>query len=111
MCGILGIFGPDPVAPDILNGLVAIQHRGQDAAGIATMDNRVHIQKRSPFPYTYIASLANDTIGCLPDREGQRLGGYQTWMGLHSFAEVGTGERVADEVVRMLRTLKHQDRE
>ena len=46
MCGILGIFGPDPVAPDILNGLVAIQHRGQDAAGIATMDSRVHIQKR-----------------------------------------------------------------
>ncbi len=46
MCGILGILGPEPVAPDILNGLVALQHRGQDAAGIATLDGRVHIQKR-----------------------------------------------------------------
>ncbi|MHC4222754.1 MAG: amidophosphoribosyltransferase [Planctomycetota bacterium] len=46
MCGIIGIVGPAPVAPDILNGLVAIQHRGQDAAGIATMDSRVHIRKR-----------------------------------------------------------------
>jgi len=46
MCGILGILGPEPVAPDILNGLVAIQHRGQDAGGIATMDSRVHLRKR-----------------------------------------------------------------
>jgi len=33
------------------------------------------------------------------------MGGYQTWMGLHSYAEEGTGERVADEVVKMLNEL------
>jgi len=65
----------------------------------------VDIKKRSPFRYTYIASLSNDWIGYLPDREGHRLGGYQTWTGLHSYAEPGTGERVADEAVRILNEL------
>jgi amidophosphoribosyltransferase len=46
MCGIIGIVGPEDVSSDILNGLVAIQHRGQDAAGIATMDGRSHLRKR-----------------------------------------------------------------
>lgn len=66
------------------------------------------IKARSPFRYTYIAELANDWIGYLPDRDGHALGGYQTWMGLHSFAEEGTGERVADEIVAMLRELAEQ---
>ncbi|MEM8883528.1 MAG: amidophosphoribosyltransferase [Planctomycetota bacterium] len=47
MCGILGIVGPGRAAPDILNGLMAIQHRGQDAAGLATFDDsRMHLIKR-----------------------------------------------------------------
>ena len=37
------------------------------------------------------------------------MGGYQTWMGLHSFAEVGTGERVVDEVVDLLNELAQLD--
>jgi len=65
----------------------------------------VEIKSRSPSRYTCIAELANDWIGYLPDREGHRLGGYQTWMGLHSYAEPGTGERLADEAVRMLNEL------
>jgi amidophosphoribosyltransferase len=46
MCGILGILGPEPVAPHILNGLVALQHRGQDAGGIATFSSRLHLRKK-----------------------------------------------------------------
>ena len=65
----------------------------------------VDIKKRSPFKNTFVAELANDWIGYLPDREAHRLGGYQTWMGLHSYAEPGTGERVADDVVAMLKEL------
>ncbi len=64
------------------------------------------IKQRSPFERTYVAELSNDWIGYLPDREAHALGGYQTWMGLHSDAEVGTGERVADEIVEMLKALK-----
>ena len=66
------------------------------------------IKRRSPFPNTYIAELANDWIGYLPDREGHRLGGYQTWTGFHSYVEPGTGERVADEAVKMLEELAGQ---
>ena len=63
------------------------------------------IKRRSPFKRTVIAELANDWIGYLPDREAHQLGGYQTWTGLHSYAEPGTGERIADEAVAMLREL------
>jgi hypothetical protein len=65
----------------------------------------VEIKKRSPFPKTVVAELANDWIGYLPNLEAHQLGGYQTWMGLHSYAEPGTGERVADAVVSMLEEL------
>jgi len=63
------------------------------------------IKHRSPFPHTVVAELANDWIGYLPDREAHKLGGYQSWTGLHSCAEVGTGERMADEAVRILEEL------
>lgn len=64
------------------------------------------IKNRSPFRHTYVAELANDWIGYLPNLEAHKLGGYQVWTGLHSYAEPGTGERVVDEVVDMLRQLK-----
>jgi len=63
------------------------------------------IKLRSPFPYTVVVELANDWIGYLPDRQAHKLGGYQTWMGLHSYAEVGTGEQMAEETVDMLQRL------
>lgn len=63
------------------------------------------IKNRSPFRYTFIAELANDWIGYLPNLEGHKLGGYQVWSGYHSYAEAGTGERMADEIVNMLNAL------
>jgi hypothetical protein len=65
----------------------------------------VDIKRRSPFRHTVVAELANDWIGYLPNREAHEFGGYQTWMGLHSYAEPGTGERAADAVVDMLKEL------
>jgi len=63
------------------------------------------IKNRSPFRYTYVAELANDWIGYIPNREGHKLGGYQCWTGFHSYAEAGTGERIVDEIVTMLKDL------
>ncbi len=45
MCGIVGIVGTTEVAAALYDGLAMLQHRGQDAAGIATADGshlRVH---------------------------------------------------------------------
>jgi len=63
------------------------------------------LKNRSPFRYTYIAELANDWIGYLPDLDAHKLGGYQVWTGYHSYAEPGTGERIVDEVVKLLKEL------
>ncbi len=38
MCGVIGVIGQGPVIGDIADGLLFIQHRGQDAAGAATFD-------------------------------------------------------------------------
>ena len=38
MCGVVGIFGRSEVNQDIYDALTVLQHRGQDAAGIATED-------------------------------------------------------------------------
>ena len=46
MCGALGIFGHQYVAQDMYDGLLTLQHRGQDAAGIITYDgNQFHMKK------------------------------------------------------------------
>ncbi len=63
------------------------------------------IKNCSPFRHTYVAELANDWIGYVPNLEGFKLGGYQVWTGFHSYCEPGTGERIVDETVAMLKEL------
>lgn len=46
MCGIIGILGKQPVNQALYDGLLVLQHRGQDAAGILTSDGaRVYLRK------------------------------------------------------------------
>lgn len=45
MCGVLGIFNRPKVVAELYEGLVALQHRGQDSAGIVTYDEMFHLKK------------------------------------------------------------------
>ena len=46
MCGILGIVARSPVNQLLYDGLLLLQHRGQDAAGIVTSEGKTfHMQK------------------------------------------------------------------
>lgn len=52
MCGVIGVIGPESkqnqswAAYEVYNGLLTLQHRGQDAAGILSFDgHRFHLKK------------------------------------------------------------------
>src|SRR5262245_59327821 len=47
MCGCIGVYAPDgtDVFPDVYDALLAVQHRGQDAAGIITATDSFHAQR------------------------------------------------------------------
>ncbi|MBD3305371.1 amidophosphoribosyltransferase [candidate division KSB3 bacterium] len=45
MCGIVGFYGQEDVIYDLVSGLTALQHRGQDSAGVVTFNKTFHIKK------------------------------------------------------------------
>ncbi|GAB4192899.1 MAG: amidophosphoribosyltransferase [Wenzhouxiangellaceae bacterium] len=67
MCGIVGIVGREPVAARLYDALTVLQHRGQDAAGIATLDrDRIYLQRgpglvRDVFNAQRISTLQGNT--------------------------------------------------
>jgi glutamine---fructose-6-phosphate transaminase (isomerizing) len=49
MCGIIGYTGPQPAAPILLNGLVKLEYRGYDSAGLALLgpSRELHVVKKA----------------------------------------------------------------
>jgi amidophosphoribosyltransferase len=45
MCGVIGLITRREVGPDLVEGLLALQHRGQDSAGVLTSDGTFHLKK------------------------------------------------------------------
>lgn len=86
MCGVIGAFMHSPVNQTLLDGLTVLQHRGQDAAGIATFDNKQnHLRKnnglvRDVFQTRHVLKLKGNigighirylTAGCHHSKEAQ----------------------------------------
>lgn len=80
MCGVLGIFGSQYVAQDIYDGLMALQHRGQDATGIITYDGNSFQLKKG-------LGLVKDVFHT---RNMMRLKGY-VGIGHTRYSTIGAG--------------------
>jgi amidophosphoribosyltransferase len=86
MCGIVGVLAKGPVNQAIYDGLLVLQHRGQDAAGMLTSDGRrVYLRKdnglvRDVFQQQHMLALKGNmgighcrypTAGCDSPAEAQ----------------------------------------
>ncbi|MES1156568.1 MAG: glutamine--fructose-6-phosphate transaminase (isomerizing) [Alphaproteobacteria bacterium] len=47
MCGIIGILGGEPAAPQMIEALKRLEYRGYDSAGVATLENGVIVRRRA----------------------------------------------------------------
>jgi len=86
MCGVFGIIASENVAQDLFDGLTMLQHRGQDAAGIATVNRgKIFLRKdnglvRDVFHTRHMEKLLGNagvghvrypTAGCASPEEAQ----------------------------------------
>ncbi len=68
MCGFVGVIGTRAAAPEVYMGLQAIQHRGQDAAGVGTFDGeRFYLYKDLG---AVVQALPQSVVGSLEGRAG-----------------------------------------
>ena len=47
MCGIIGIIGQEPAAPQLIDALKRLEYRGYDSAGVATLEHGVLTRRRA----------------------------------------------------------------
>ena len=82
MCGFVGVIGPERAAPEIVMALQALQHRGQDAAGVGTYDGeRFHLEKNLGL-----------VTQALPERTVQAMKGH-VGVGHVRYPTVGGGDK------------------
>jgi neutral ceramidase len=64
----------------------------------------LELKEKSPFPDTFVVSLANGAYGYLPTVEHHELGGYETWLGTNK-VEIQTAPKIVDALLEMLEKL------
>ncbi|MGA2895165.1 MAG: glutamine--fructose-6-phosphate transaminase (isomerizing) [Xanthobacteraceae bacterium] len=47
MCGIIGIIGSEPAAPQLIDALKRLEYRGYDSAGVATLEHGALTRRRA----------------------------------------------------------------
>ena len=47
MCGIIGIIGTEPAAPQLIDALKRLEYRGYDSAGVATLEHGALTRRRA----------------------------------------------------------------
>ncbi len=47
MCGIIGIIGQEPVAPQLIDALKRLEYRGYNSAGVATLEHGLLTRRRA----------------------------------------------------------------
>lgn len=63
------------------------------------------IQEKSPFPYTFLVTLANDSLGYIPTRAAFAEGAYEP---TSTRMAAGGGELVAGRAIELLKQLKER---
>lgn len=65
----------------------------------------LELKTRSPFPDTFVVSLANGAYGYLPTAAHHELGGYETWLGTNQ-VETQAAAKIVDALLPMLARLR-----
>ena len=47
MCGIIGVIGQEPAAPQLIDALKRLEYRGYDSAGVATLEDGKLVRRRA----------------------------------------------------------------
>ncbi len=68
----------------------------------------LEIKQKSPFPHTFLISLANGSHGYLPPPNQHPLGGYETWLGTSRFEE-NASVILTENLLEMLEELKTEE--
>jgi hypothetical protein len=68
----------------------------------------LQMKQWSPFPYTFIAELANDSVGYIPTYEAFRRGGYETTPVVSVKLTPALGQLVTDANFRSCQELRRR---
>ena len=85
MCGIIGVVASTPVNQLLYDGLMVLQHRGQDAAGIATAEGSTFHMHKGPGLVRDVFRTRN--MRALPGNWGIAHCRYPTAGSAYNFAE------------------------